>query len=345
MTVGAAHAHSKTPVPFEHTAAAQPDYQIVDLSKTTPLLTKDSNNQPALRMAPTSVVNVEFYKDIRPILRRSCTQCHTKSVSNPPGNLVLDDDALDPQEGLPGDYLRLAKDDQARWGHPPVIQVGDQPVWRQTNASRYIRAFQSRRSLLIWKIFGRRLDGWTNRDHPTETVPGDPTTLPPGASPNDADLDFTGTIMPPPDSNAPALTPDEKRTMARWIDLGCPINYGRETGHGAYGWSLDEVRPTLTVSVPRPGYNAAPLTEIRFGMADAYTGINVASLSVTADIRLAGRQPGSQLRGLAQQAGDGIYVITLSKPLTNVQNAHLFVEVADRQGNITRVHRKFSVGP
>ena len=45
------------------------------------------------------------------------------------------------------------------------------------NASRYVRMFQSRRSLLIWKIFGQRLDGWTNDDFPTETVPGDPSTL------------------------------------------------------------------------------------------------------------------------------------------------------------------------
>ena len=70
--------------------------------------------------------------------------------------------------------------------------------WRQTNASRYIRRFQSRRSLLIWKIMGARLDGWSNADHPTEFVPGDAGTLPAGASPNEADLDFTGTIMPPP---------------------------------------------------------------------------------------------------------------------------------------------------
>ncbi len=45
------------------------------------------------------------------------------------------------------------------------------------NASRYIRMFQSRRSLLVWKIFGERLDGWTNDDFPTETTPGDARTL------------------------------------------------------------------------------------------------------------------------------------------------------------------------
>ncbi len=45
----------------------------------------------------------------------------------------------------------------------------------------------------MWKIFGARLDGWSNADHPTEIVPGDAATLPPGADPNAADLDYTGT--------------------------------------------------------------------------------------------------------------------------------------------------------
>ncbi|MFI5073189.1 MAG: hypothetical protein ACHP8A_20140, partial [Terriglobales bacterium] len=83
----------------------------------------------------------------------------------------------------------MADDSEARWGYKPVIGTG---TWRQSNASRYIRMFQSRRSLLTWKIFGRRLDGWANGDHPTETVPGDPATLPASADPNTADLDYTG---------------------------------------------------------------------------------------------------------------------------------------------------------
>ena len=137
------------------------------------------------------------------------------------------------------------------------MRVGT-PVWRQSNASRYIRMFQSRRSLLMWKLFGQRLDGWTNADHPTESVPGNASTLPAGADSNAADLDFTGTIMPPPGSTVPALTTDEKMLFARWIDLGAPIDYAQTS----YGWFLDDLRPTLAVSAPRPNQNAAPLSEI-----------------------------------------------------------------------------------
>src|SRR5206468_2348130 len=72
--------------------------------------------------------------------------------------------------------------------------------------SRYVWAFQSRRSLLIWKIFGARLDGFSNDDHPMEAVPGDPATLqfkgqPFKPTPQDRsrpDVGYTGSIMPPP---------------------------------------------------------------------------------------------------------------------------------------------------
>ena len=102
----------------------------------------------------------------------------------------------------------------------------------------------------MWKILGRGLDGWSNEDHPTETSPGDATTLPAGANANAADLDYTGFLMPSANSGVPRLSDEEKRMFARWIDLDCAINTG--TGDNAnYGWFLDELRPTVAVSSPR----------------------------------------------------------------------------------------------
>ena len=69
--------------------------------------------------------------------------------------------------------------------------------WKHQNRSRYVREFQSRRSLLIWKIFGERLDGWTNEDHPSAEVPGDPDTLPGGGDKAEikiSDIDFDGDL-------------------------------------------------------------------------------------------------------------------------------------------------------
>jgi hypothetical protein len=333
---GGCHAHSQQPLAFATTRAARADYAVIDLAATTPLVTHDGTGGPTLRMVAVGVVDVEFYRDIRPLLTRSCVPCHTGT--SPPGNLALDDTTVS-GNGLPNDYRRLAEDTDATWGHPPVIANG---TWRQTNASRYIRRFQSRRSLLVWKIFGARLDGWTNADHPTETVPGDPNTLPAGADPNTADLDYAGTIMPPVGSGVPPLSIDEKMAIARWIDLGAPINFG-DDGATAYGWFLDEIRPTLAVSLPRPGFNQAPLTALRIGIADANTGIAPGSLSVRADIALAGRAAGAELADLAVAGSDGIHTIALAAPITALDEGHLFVAVTDRQGNVTRIDRRFSV--
>ncbi len=330
---GGCHAHSQQPLAFGSTAAAQSNYSVPDLSTTTPLLTLDAGGQPGLRIENTRQVSVEFLRDIRPLLQQRCVGCH--QGSNAPGNLDLADTSL--VNGLPGDYRRLAADSAAQFGYAPVIANG---TWRQTNASRYVRMFQSRRSLLVWKLFGQRLDGWNNADHPTESVPGNAATLPPGADANAADLDYTGTMMPPPGSPVAPLTADEKLMFVRWIDLGAPI----DTGDPRYGWFMDDLKPTLAVSLPRAGANAAPLGQIRFGLADADSGIDPASLGVSADFIVNGRAPGAELADLAQAAGDGIWTIALTPPLAAGWNRHVRLGVRDNQGNITRVDRAFFIG-
>jgi hypothetical protein len=331
---GGCHAHSQMPLAFETTAASQPTYQIYDLSKVTPLLTQDANGDPALRVENSTQVSVEFLRDIRPLLQTRCVSCHQGAGAS--GDLDLSDTSIG-SNGLPGDYRRLAADTDAEFGYPPVISTH---TWRQTNASRYIRMFQSRRSLLVWKLFGQRLDGWSNADHPTESVPGDASTLPAGADPNTADLDYTGTAMPPPGSPVAPLTADEKFLFVRWIDLGAPI----DTGDPRYGWFMDDLKPVVELSLPRPRANAAPLSEIRFGLADADSGIDLSTLSVHADFPVDGLAAGAELSGLAQSIGDSIWSITLAPPVTDAWNRHVFVEVRDNQGNVMRVNRAFSVG-
>jgi len=333
---GGCHAHSQQPLAFAETAAGQPGYPVSDLTEQTPLVTQDAEGQPTVVIKASKLVDVEFYRDIQPLLATHCVSCHTASDPDPPGELVLDDHSL--YDGLPGDYKRLAADTDADWGYPPVIANG---IWRQTNASRYVRMFQSRRSLLIWKLFGGRFDGWNNADHPTETVPGDAGTLPPEADANDADLDYTGEPMPPPGS--PQLTIDEKMLFARWIDLGAPIDTGTGTGDEGFGWLLDDLRPTLTVHTPRSGFNSDPdLSVLRFGAADANTGLDAATWSVEASFEVEGRAPGEELADLAVLEATGVWVIPLSQPLGALTDAELRAEVADVQGNITRVVRTFS---
>ena len=343
---GGCHAHSQTPLPFAGTAASRPSYQVPDLSTITPMVVHDSAGQPATAVVERPVVDVEFYRDIRPILQRSCVSCHTQASASPAGNLVLDDHTMYTIPNMihnagsnqaPGDYIRLAADSDARWGYKPIISGG---AWRQSNTSRYVRAFQSRRSLLVWKVFGRRLDGWTNDSHPTERVPGDRSTLPPGADPNLADLDYTGSIMPPVGSSAPPLSEFEKRQIARWVDLGAPIDTGAGTPRARFGWFLDDLRPTLDVSLPRAGLNTTPVTAIRVGVADAHSGIAADSLSITADFSVLGQPPGAELSRLSRQVADGVFEVPLVP--ASLARGVITVSVRDNQGNVSRVVRTFS---
>ena len=47
---------------------------------------------------------------------------------------------------------------------------------------------------------------------------------------------------------------------------------------------------------------------------------------------------------LAVEEADGVYAIYLSEPPDSLPEAHVFVEVADQQGNIIRVDRAFFFG-
>ena len=340
---GGCHAHSQMPLDFANTVANQETYKFFDVALSTPVLTKDAEGETVVETKAEQAIDVEFHRDIKPILDRSCAGCH--SASNPegvPALLVLDDDST--IDGYDATYHRLARDSAAEYGIPPIITNG---TWRQTNASRYVRKFQSRRSLLAWKVFGRRLDGWSNADHPTESTPGDHNTLPDGANRNDTDIDYLGTIMPPPDSDSnvyPRLTEDEKMTIARWIDLGCPITSQGTGIDQDLGWFADELRPTLDISVPLAGRREAPLDRIRIGSFDYYAGLDVATLSVKADFEIGGRAPGTELAAAFQLVGEHVWEMDLIEPVTQLERGTLTVRIADQTGNVTELKRTFSVG-
>ncbi|MBI3823758.1 MAG: hypothetical protein HY289_13900 [Planctomycetes bacterium] len=211
--------------------------------------------------------------------------------------------------------------------------------------------------MLIWKIFGARLDGFSNDDHPMEAVPGDPSTLqlkgqPYVPSPQNRlrpDVGYTGGIMPSPEAGksgkvAP-LTDEDKRTLVRWIDLGCPIDLDYDPANPqerGYGWMLDDTRPTLTLTYPKAGVNP-PLTRILVGMHDYYTGLDLASFQVVADFTLDGVKAGETLAPKFTAKTPGVWELRLANPLASLPQGKLKVEVRDRQGNTTRIERTFSV--
>jgi hypothetical protein len=363
---GGCHAHSQKPTPFDKTAAAKVDYPVFDLTKGAPLLTTkahdeshrkwDAKEETGLRFTK-DVPTVEYFRDIKPILERSCTACHTGKADKPAGNLVLDDDALVKTENpaglgfeltVPGTYARLAADRTGRWGHKPLNRHG----WTDLAASRYVRLMQSRRSLLVWKVYGKRLDGWSNDDFPYESVPGDPGSLrhkgkPVPDTPQNrerARVAYTGSVMPPPEAvkagKVKPLSDEDRLTLVRWIDLGCPIDLDRASGRG---WALDDQRPTLTLASPRAGGNES-LTRLLVGMYDYGTGLDEGSFHVVADFPIDGTAAGEELAKRFRPVGDGVWELKLAKAITDLSNGKVTVYVKDRQGNETRIERNFWVG-
>jgi hypothetical protein len=381
---GGCHAHSQKPTLFKDTVAGKADHVPFDLTQKTPLLTSKKNDQSGkkwdkedatgLRFTP-GLLNVEYFRDVKPILDRSCVACHTQKRDKPAGNLVLDDDALvkgpdgigglvsGPSGKVPGTYFRLALDHSGKFGHKSP--VGN---WAHPQASRYVRMFQSRRSLLAWKIFGKRLDGFSNDDFACETVPGDPNSLqykgkPFANKPENRrliNLSYTGSAMPPPDAVAgtydgpdgkkikvPPLSDEDRRTLVRWIDLGCPIDLAYDAAKPearGNGWMQDDNRPTLTLTWPRAGANET-LSRILVGMHDHDSGLDRDSFHVVADFEIDGVAAGEDLAPKFREKAQGIWELKLSKPIARLTKGKLDVSVRDRQGNMTRIGRSFSVAP
>lgn len=360
---GGCHAHSQKPTDFNLTLASKPDYAVWDLVNTTPQVVDrsrdeskkqwDEKNETGLRIGRNGPLNVEYFRDVQPILKRSCVACH--SGDEPAGNLNLDADGewipYDHHGKFPGTYLRLAMDERAKFGYKPV----GWDSWGSSNASRYIRKMQSRRSLLVWKIYGERLDGFSNDDHPSESKPGARDLVHRG-QPIDVqknrhrfDVDFTGSRMPPPEAvkagKVPPLSDQDRRTIARWIDLGCPIDLdfdAKQPGYTGYGWMLDDQRPTLTLQTPKVGNG--PLRFLRIGMHDYGSGLDLQRFSVIADFDIDGVKAGENLAGRFKESSQGVWQWKLTAPVTNVPSGTVKVTTADRQGNESTIRRSIHVG-
>jgi hypothetical protein len=341
---GGCHAHSQKPTLFKDTAAAKPDYEPFDLTRQTPLLTTKKNDQSGkkwdikdetgLRFVK-GILDVEFHRDIEPIFERSCIACHSGQSDKPAGNLVLDDD-------------KIVKDLQVSATYHTLVHPKD------GKSTRYVWPSQSRNSLLTWKVFGRRTDGF-----PEKMVPGAEGDyqghLNRGGLPYSA---FKGSIMPPleavagtydgPDGKkikvAP-LTDEDRRTLVRWIDLGCPIDLDfdpKQPQRRGKGWMLDDQRPTLTLTYPQAGVNE-PVRRILVGMYDYSTGLDLDSFQVVADFPVDGNPAGENLAQSFKVLPDSRWELRLTRPITELPRGKLTVSIKDVQGNVTRIERTFSV--
>ena len=143
------------------------------------------------------------------------------------------------------------------------------------------------------------------------------------------------------------LTDEDRRTLVRWIDLGCPIDLDYDPAHPearGSGWMQDDSRPTLTLTWPRAGANET-LTRILVGMHDHDSGLDMDSFHVVADFEIDGVAAGQDLASKFKEKTQGVWELKLTKPITRLTKGQLDVSVRDRQGNVTRIERTFKVAP
>lgn len=129
-------------------------------------------------------------------------------------------------------------------------------VYVTPQRSKYIRIPQARQSLLVWVAWGARLDGRTNGDR-------------------------TGDVDYPAAHPALTLTDLQKRTIARWVDLGAPVDFPtlNNAEFAGFRYTDDYQLPVINTYLPRRGANNSNSAII--GFADAISGIDWGSLAVT----------------------------------------------------------------
>jgi hypothetical protein len=344
---GGCHAHSKPALNFETTAAARGDYTARDLTLAASLLAVDGSSAPGVSTSAAPAVTVEYLRDIRPILQSKCVSCHSSRGGQlPAAGLDLDaDDRL--VDGLyPATYASLARPRSD--SNPTPRSITPDGNWWWPQVTRYIRAGQSRQSLLVWKIFGRRMDGRTNSDRPSESIAGDPTTIPAGIDFTDCDLDYTGETMPPPGS--PPLTWDERMKIARWVDIGAPIELKelvrQSGGEVIAGFLEDDVRPTLALlpSV-RQAATSGRISRFVVGAYDLESGLDATTLSLTADQSVGGFPAGQNLvAGLTISNGGTVETRLTPEIDLGAGAVTVTASVRDRAGHVTRIVRTYRLG-
>jgi len=354
---GGCHAHTKPAIDFAKTEAAKPTYQVRDLTGATTLLEVNGSSNPSTTTAPERLAAIEYFRDIRPIFRAKCASCHSSDgITIPAGGLDLGDDSLVeirrgsdfvPDAFYPATYANLAIHLDAL-ANPTPRSISPSGDWYWPQVTKYIRAGQARQSLLIWKIFGRRLDGRTNADRPSPSDPSNPATIPPGYSFYDCDLDYTGEAMPP--AGSVPLTWEERMKIARWVDLGAPIDLtgvNFSVGWKSYaGYLEDDLRPTLSV-VPsvEQAVKDRQLTRFVIGAYDLESGINPATLSVTLDRAVGNFPAGTNLAANATITNGGSVIVNLPAPIDLVAGAvTVAIEIRDNAGHTTRELRTYSRG-
>jgi hypothetical protein len=131
----------------------------------------------------------------------------------------------------------------------------------------------------------------------------------------------------------------EKWTLARWVDLGAPIELGTP-----WGFLEDDLRPTL---VARPSVERAEATgsisAFEVSAFDVESGVAPGTLHVSCDQATGAFPPGSNLAsGLILDSEGGVLSIPLASPLPFAAGATCTFRVEDAAGHRTEIVRTYA---
>ncbi len=282
---------------------------IWDLAKNSIPVLASHGDQMVVEFIDGNVLGVEFRRDIKPILDTKCISCHTKEGSGEP--LILDGSG----------------------GVEPYLVLGDRRKpdgggYSKPQRSKYIRVPQARQSLLTWVIWGERLDGRTNETR-------------------DTDIDYTLAIHSA--HKDLKLSDKEKRTVARWIDLGSPIDFPQTDG---MGYTDDNQLPIVNLQL-QDSEPLAKAYEFTVGVHDVHSGIDWSSVKVafaSADeIRLKGIEvldvasEDCAVQPMQTNFRKGLLSYSVSKASLLEGNDYVFsFEIKDKTGNKNIATQRFS---
>jgi hypothetical protein len=209
---------------------------------------------------------------------------------------------LDGSDNFVDAYGSLINNSEGMYAYPQV--------------SKYLRVPQARQSLLTWIVWGERLDGRTNGDR-------------------DNDVDYP--------SNHPTLTLTdlEKRTFARWIDLGAPIDFPEFSmaGQEGFRYTDDYQLPVINIHHPKRGENTENGAII--GFTDAKSGLNWNSLVIS----FYPVDEVESVQNISQFSRSNRNVITFNLPAMVTSKSYILkVEILDAAGNKNIQTSKFSWG-
>ncbi len=305
-TCGGCHVHSRPEThAFATTFAATDAYSIARLGENrVPLLTGERDGEVQVREVDGYGLAIDFLRDVMPIFERRCTSCH----GGDPPTAYPPLDRRERAEGSPSTWYCLVADSRQRcipesMRFPTRLRESAPYALGRPQLTKYVRAFNSRGSLLYWKARGERTDNRTD-----DTFPDDAPVA-------DADIDYGD---PHPDTD---ITEEELGILSRWIDIGAP---------GGPMELRDTQRPTLHLAATVEG---GAVTALHVGTVDLGEGIDPASLEVCV---VGEDESCDDLSGDAEP--HGVVTIALDAALSD-PDVEVRARVQDLAGNETVLRR------